>query len=158
MIYTGVESKNKVYLRNITERKRVTSLIQTRVAHNVNEFHFLYGFKSRAFLLFFFSFCLLLLLCFCLFCCVFLSSLWNRLFTLYWGFFLCIYFQKYLSLAYILLITFIVQWKPQVTLNLGLGFGVWAYANGEEIILYRWKVLNVAQKSHNNIFLEYLNH
>ena len=66
MIYTGVESKNKVYLRNITERKRVTSLIQTRVAHNVNEFHFLYGFKSRAFLLFF-SFCLLLLLCFCLF-------------------------------------------------------------------------------------------
>ena len=69
MIYTGVESKNEVYLRNITERKRVTSLIQTRVAHNVNEFHFLYGFKS---LFVFFSFCLLFLLCFCLFCFVFL--------------------------------------------------------------------------------------
>ena len=72
MIYTGVESKNKVYLRNITERKRVTSLIQTRVAHNVNEFHFLYGFKSRAFLLFFFfvlfvTFALLLFVLLCFF-------------------------------------------------------------------------------------------
>ena len=71
MIFTGVESKNEVYLRNITERKRVTGLIQTRVAHNVNEFHFLYGFKSL-FVCFFFSFCLLFLLCFCLFCFVFL--------------------------------------------------------------------------------------
>ena len=80
MIYTGVESKNKVYLRNITERKRVTSLIQTRVAHNVNEFHFLYGFKSRAFLLFFFVlFVTFALLLFVLFCFVFLSSLWNTL-------------------------------------------------------------------------------
>ena len=72
MIYTGVESKNKVYLRNIIERKRVTSLIQTRVAHNVNEFHFLYGFKSRAFLLFFFfvlfvTFALLLFVLLCFF-------------------------------------------------------------------------------------------
>ena len=72
MIYTGVESKNEVYLRNITERKRVTSLIQTRVAHNVNEFHFLYGFKSRAFLLFFFfvlfvTFALLLFVLLCFF-------------------------------------------------------------------------------------------
>ena len=81
MIYTGVESKNKVYLRNITERKRVASLIQTRVAHDVNEFHFLYGFKSRAFLLFVFvlfvTFALLLFVLFCFF--VFLSSLCNTL-------------------------------------------------------------------------------
>ena len=66
MIYTGVESKNKVYLRNITERKRVTSLIQTRVAHNVNEFHFLYGFKSLFF--FFVLFVIFALLLFVLFC------------------------------------------------------------------------------------------
>ena len=66
MIYTGVESKNEVYLRNITERKRVTSLIQTRVAHNVNEFHFLYGFKSLCF--FFVLFVIFALLLFVLFC------------------------------------------------------------------------------------------
>ena len=76
MIYTGVESKNKVYLRNITERKRVASLIQTRVAHDVNEFHFLYGFKSRAFLLFFFVlFVTFALLLFVLFFCFFVQSM-----------------------------------------------------------------------------------
>lgn len=68
MIYTGVESKNEVYLRNITERKRVTSLIQTRVAHNVNEFHFLYGFKSL-FVFFFVLFVIFALLLFVLFFC-----------------------------------------------------------------------------------------
>ena len=68
MIYTGVESKNEVYLRNITERKRVTSLIQTRVAHNVNEFHFLYGFKS----LFVFFFRFVCYFCFAFVCFVFL--------------------------------------------------------------------------------------
>ena len=67
MIYTGVESKNEVYLRNITERKRVTGLIQTRVAHNVNEFHFLYGFKSL-FVFFFVLFVIFALLLFVLFC------------------------------------------------------------------------------------------
>ena len=67
MIYTGVESKNEVYLRNITERKRVTGLIQTRVAHNVNEFHFLYGFKSL-FVCFFVLFVIFALLLFVLFC------------------------------------------------------------------------------------------
>ena len=36
--------------------------------------------------------------------------------------------------------------------HIKFGVRVWAYANGEEIILNRWKVLNVAQKSHNNIF------
>ena len=88
MIYTGVESKNKVYLRNITERKRVTSLIQTRVAHNLNEFHFLYGFKSRAFLLFFFfvlfvTFALLLFVFLCFFCPVYGidSLLFNEVFS-----------------------------------------------------------------------------
>ena len=67
MIFTGVESKNEVYLRNITERKRVTGLIQTRVAHNVNEFHFLYGFKSL-FVCFFVLFVIFALLLFVLFC------------------------------------------------------------------------------------------
>ena len=67
MIFTGVESKNEVYLRNITERKRVTGLIQTRVAHNVNEFHFLYGFKSL-FVFFFVLFVIFALLLFVLFC------------------------------------------------------------------------------------------
>ena len=67
MIFTGVESKNEVYLRDITERKRVTGLIQTRVAHNVNEFHFLYGFKSL-FVFFFVLFVIFALLLFVLFC------------------------------------------------------------------------------------------
>lgn len=69
MIFTGVESKNEVYLRNITERKRVTGLIQTRVAHNVNEIHFLYGFKSLLFFFFvlFVIFALLLFVLFCFF-------------------------------------------------------------------------------------------
>ena len=69
MIFTGVESKNEVYLRNITERKRVTGLIQTRVAHNVNEFHFLYGFKRLVFFFFvlFVIFALLLFVLFCFF-------------------------------------------------------------------------------------------
>lgn len=37
--------------------------------------------------------------------------------------------------AHKLSIPFIVQWRPQVMSHFGLGFGVWAYANGEEIIL-----------------------
>ena len=49
--------------------------------------------------------------------------------------------------------------RPMKALShIKFGVRVWAYDNGEEIILNRWKVLNVAQKSHNNIFLEYLDH
>ena len=65
MIYTGVESKNKVYLRNITERKRVTSLIQTRVAHNVNEFHSVSKVCVFFFFVLFVIFALLLFILFC---------------------------------------------------------------------------------------------
>ena len=69
MIFTGVESKNEVYLRNITERKRVTGLIQTQVAHKVNEFHFLYGFKRLVFFFRFVCYFCFAFVCFVLFFC-----------------------------------------------------------------------------------------